>query len=83
MVDVASAAETATEILNDVNLVVDLISKITANIAAAKEVLATNPDETVAQQIADAKAKLATIQAQAVDLDAEFDAALAAATSGE
>lgn len=61
------------DILNDIALVSDLISKITSNIAAAKGVLS-------ASEISDAKAKLAAIQAQGAALDAEFDAALEEAT---
>lgn len=68
----------AAEILQDVNLIVDLYAKVSANIAAAKELVSTNTDASVAQQIADAKAKLATIQVQAAQADADFDAALAA-----
>jgi len=63
----------AVEILTDIGLVSDLIAKITTNIAAAKGVLS-------ASELADAKAKLAAIQAQGNALDAEFDAALEQAT---
>jgi hypothetical protein len=59
---------TVSDILTDIDLVLDLIDKITANVAAAKDVLATDT-------LADAKAKLATIQQQGAALDAAFDAA--------
>ncbi len=77
--DMADLAAIAAAIENDVNLAVDLFAKITGNIAAAKEVLASNPDASVVQQIADARAKLATIQQSAAAADADFDAALQAA----
>lgn len=64
----------AETILNDIALTTQLVARIKANIAAAKDVLSTD-------QLADAKAKLAEIQQQAAALDAEFDAALAAATN--
>jgi len=62
------------EILKDIDLVLDLIGKITANVTAAKDVLATD-------QLVDAKAKLATIQQQGAALDAAFDAAAAMASA--
>ncbi len=55
--------------LNDVNLAVELFAKITGNLAAAKDVLTPG-------QLAEAKVKLAAIQAQGAVLDAEFDAVL-------
>lgn len=58
------------DLLTDIDLAIDLIAKITANIAAAKDVLATD-------QLAVAKARLATIQQQGAVLDAAFDSALA------
>jgi hypothetical protein len=64
---------TVSDILTDIDLVLDLIGKITANVAAAKDVLG-------ADQLADAKAKLATIQQQGAALDAAFDAVAAAAS---
>lgn len=72
MADVASII---TEILQDVGIATDLYAKISANVAQAKAVLATNPDATLEQQLADAQAKLKAIQAQADQADAEFDAA--------
>ena len=62
------------DILKDIDLVLDLIGKITTNVAAAKDVLATD-------HIDAAKTKLATIQAQSAALDASFDAVLAGAQS--
>lgn len=61
-----------TDILTDINLAVDLFAKITANIAAAKDVLSTD-------QLAEARARLAAIQQQGAAADAAFDAALSAA----
>ena len=74
----ADATTIVAQILNDVNLVVDLFAKISGNVAAAKDVLATDPNADAAQQLADAQAKLKAIQAQAAEADADFDAALAA-----
>jgi len=65
-------------ILTDANLLTDLYVRIRGNVAQAKDVLATNPDATLAQQLADAQAKLKAIQEQAAQADADFDAALAA-----
>jgi len=64
------------EIITDAGLVVDLIAKMKANFTQAKEVLAANPDASLAEQIATAKAQLADIQAHAFEADAAFDAAL-------
>ena len=63
---------TVSEILKDIDLVLDLIGKITTNVAAARDVLATD-------HIDEAKTKLAAIQQQGAALDASFDAALAEA----
>lgn len=67
-----------TTILTDAQLIADLYAKISHNVAAAKDVLATDPNADMAQQLADAQAKLKSIQAQAAVADADFDAALAA-----
>jgi phage terminase Nu1 subunit (DNA packaging protein) len=64
----------ATDILTDIDLVIDLIGKLVANIAAAKAVLGSD-------QLGEAKARLATVQAQGAALDSAFDRALAAATA--
>lgn len=60
----------ASDILTDIDLAIDLIGKLVGNIAEAKAVLGSD-------QLADAKARLATIQAQGQALDAAFDQALA------
>ncbi len=75
MADVPSIIAT---ILTDAQLIADLYAKISHNVAAAKEVLATNPDADMTQRLADAQSKLKEIQAQATQADADFDAALAA-----
>ena len=62
----------ATDILTDIDLAIDLIAKIIANITEAKALLSTD-------QLSDAKARLATIQQQGNALDIAFDAALAVA----
>lgn len=63
----------ASDILTDIDLAIDLIGKLVANVAEAKAVLGTD-------RLADAKARLTAIQAQGAALDAAFDKALAAAT---
>lgn len=63
----------ASDILTDIDLAIDLIAKLVDNIAAARAVLSTD-------QLAAAKARLAAIQQQGAMLDAAFDAALARAT---
>jgi hypothetical protein len=63
----------ASDILTDIDLVIDLIGKLVGNIAEAKAVLGDD-------HLAAAKTRLATIQAQGVALDAAFDRALATAT---
>lgn len=60
----------ASDILTDIDLAIDLIGKLIGNIAEAKAVLGSH-------QLADAKARLAAIQAQGATLDAAFDRALA------
>lgn len=65
-------------ILSDAQLIADLYAKISNNVAAAKDVLATDPNADMAQQLAAAQAKLKAIQATAAMADADFDAALAA-----
>ncbi|HEX7657433.1 MAG TPA: hypothetical protein VF404_10600 [Sphingomonas sp.] len=65
----------ASDILTDIDLAIDLIGKLIANIASAKAVLATD-------QLSEAKARLATIQQQGAALDSAFDAALAKADGG-
>lgn len=62
----------ASDILTDIDLAIDLIGKLVANVAEAKAVLGSD-------QLAEAKARLAAIQAQGAALDAAFDKALAAA----
>lgn len=62
----------ASDILTDIDLAIDLIGKLVANIAEAKAVLGSH-------QLADAKTRLAAIQTQGAALDAAFDRALAAA----
>ncbi len=62
----------ASDILTDVDLAIDLIGKLVANIADAKAVLAID-------QLSEAKARLAAIQQQGAVLDKAFDAALAQA----
>jgi len=62
----------ASDILTDIDLAIDLIGKLVANVAEAKPVLGSD-------QLAAAKARLAAIQAQGAALDAAFDKALAAA----
>lgn len=62
----------ASDILTDIDLAIDLIGKLVDNIAAAKAVLSTD-------QLIEARARLATIQQQGASLDAAFDAALAGA----
>ena len=62
----------ASDILTDIDLVIDLIGKLVGNIAEAKAVLGSD-------RLAEAKARLAAIQAQGAALDAAFDKALAAA----
>lgn len=74
----ADPVAVAADIIATINQLVDLYAKLSANIQKAKEVLASNPDATLAQQIADAQAKLAEVRVQADAADAEFDAALAA-----
>lgn len=64
----------ASDILTDIDLALDLIARLVGNIAEAKAVLASD-------QLADARARLAAIQAQGAALDAAFDRALAAATA--
>jgi hypothetical protein len=64
----------ASDVLTDIDLAIDLIGKLVANIAEAKAVLHTD-------RLAEAKARLAAIQAQGAALDAAFDRALAEATS--
>jgi hypothetical protein len=60
----------ASDILTDIDLAIDLIGKLVGNIAEAKAVLGSH-------QLSDAKARLAAIQAQGAALDAAFDRALA------
>jgi hypothetical protein len=60
----------ASDILTDIDLTIDLIAKLVDNIAAAKAVLSTD-------QLTEARARLAAIQQQGETLDAVFDAALA------
>ena len=62
----------ASDILTDIDLAIDLIGKLVGNIAEAKAVLGSD-------QLAEAKARLAAIQAQGATLDAAFDRALARA----
>jgi hypothetical protein len=62
----------ASDILTDIDLTIDLIAKLVDNIAAAKAVLSTD-------QLTEARARLAAIQQQGETLDAVFDAALAGA----
>ena len=62
----------ASDILTDIDLAIDLIGKLVGNIAEAKAVLGSD-------QLAEAKARLAAIQAQGATLDAAFDKALARA----
>ncbi|TPG40416.1 hypothetical protein EAH79_10845 [Sphingomonas koreensis] len=65
----------ASDILTDVDLAIDLIGKLVANIADAKAVLSTD-------QLSEAKARLTAIQQQGAVLDKAFDAALANAVAG-
>lgn len=65
----------ASDVLTDIDLVIDLIGKLVNNIAEAKAVLRSD-------QLAEAKARLATVQAQGATLDAAFDAALSATQAG-
>ncbi|TPG16686.1 hypothetical protein EAH87_13615 [Sphingomonas koreensis] len=65
----------ASEILTDVDLAIDLIGKLVTNIADAKAVLSTD-------QLSEAKARLTAIQQQGAVLDKAFDAALANAVAG-
>jgi hypothetical protein len=62
----------ASDILTDIDLAIDLIGKLVGNIAEAKAVLGSD-------RLAEAKARLAAIQAQGAALDAAFDKALAGA----
>ena len=62
----------ASDILTDIDLAIDLIGKLVTNIAEAKAVLGSD-------QLAAAKERLATIQAQGAALDAAFDEAMATA----
>jgi hypothetical protein len=62
----------ASDILTDIDLAIDLIGKLVGNIAEAKAVLGSD-------RLAEAKARLAVIQAQGATLDAAFDKALARA----
>lgn len=61
-----------TDILTDIDLAIDLIGKLVGNVAEAKAVLGSD-------RLAEAKARLAAIQAQGAALDAAFDKALARA----
>lgn len=61
-----------TDILTDIDLAIDLIGKLVGNVAEAKAVLGSD-------RLAEAKARLAAIQAQGAALDAAFDRALAEA----
>ena len=63
----------ASDILTDIDLAIDLIGKLVDNIATAKAVLSTD-------QLAEARTRLAAIQQQGATLDAAFDSALATAT---
>ena len=60
----------ASDILTDIDLAIDLIGKLVGNIAEAKAVLGCD-------RLADAQARLKAIQAQGAALDAAFDRALA------
>jgi len=60
----------ASTVLTDIELVIDLIGKLVDAIAEARTVLDTD-------QLAKAKAQLTTIQAQGAALDAAFDQLLA------
>jgi hypothetical protein len=60
----------ASDILTDIDLAIDLIGKLVGNIAEAKAVLGSD-------RLAEAKARLTAIQAQGAALDAAFDKALA------
>jgi len=61
-----------TDILTDIDLAIDLIGKLVGNVAEAKAVLGSD-------RLAEAKSRLAAIQAQGAVLDAAFDRALAEA----
>jgi hypothetical protein len=62
----------ASDILTDIDLAIDLIGKLVGTIAEAKAVLGSD-------RLAEAKARLAAIQAQGAALDAAFDKTLAEA----